>query len=107
MGMSKVYERRMADVLDRLERDGYDDQFRGEPAGIRGMKTGLLHRPQDLEITESERFEGISDPADETLVLALRCTAHGCRGTYVVPYGKDMPSTDATLIAGIPDARRR
>jgi hypothetical protein len=107
MGISKLYERRMVDVLDRLAREGYDDQFRGEAAGIRGGKTGLLHQPQELRIERSERFEGISDPADETLVLALRCTAHGCRGTYVVPYGKDMPSTDATLIDRIPDARPR
>ena len=107
MGNSKIYERRMAHVLDGLTRSGYADQFRGEPGGIRGMKTGLLHSPTDLVIERSERFEGISDPADETLVLALRCRAHGCLGTYVVPFGKDMPSVDATLIRRIPDARRR
>jgi len=107
MGNSKVYERRMADVLDGLTRAGYVDQFRGEPGGIRGMKTGLLHSPTDLVFERSERFEGISDPADETLVLALRCSAHGCLGTYVVPYGNDMPSIDATLIRKIPDGRRR
>ena len=107
MGNSRLYERRMADVLDGLTRAGYDDQFRGEPGGIRGLKTGLLHSPAELAIERSERFEGISDPADETLILALRCTAHGCRGTYVVPFGKDMPSVDATLIRKIPDARRR
>jgi len=107
MGYSDVYERRMADVLDGLTRAGYGDQFRGEPGGIRGMKSGLLHSPADLLIERSERFEGISDPADESLVLALRCRVHGCLGTYVVPFGKDMPSTDAALIREIPDARRR
>lgn len=107
MGNGNGYERRMADVLDGLTREGYGDQFRGEPGGIRGLRTGLLHSPQDLVLERSERFEGFSDPGDETLVLALRCTAHGCLGTYVVPYGKDMPSVDATLIRQIPDARPR
>ena len=54
-----------------------------------------------------ERFEGISNPEDETIVLALLCKTHGCRGTYVAPYGKDMPSVDATLIRKIPDGRKK
>jgi len=107
MGMSKVYERKMSDVVDRLTQAGYDEVFSGETGGIRGAKKGFLHRPDQLRIERIERFEGISDPADETIVLALRCTEHGCRGTYVAAFGKDMPSTDATLIRKIPDARNR
>ena len=60
-----------------------------------------------LQIVIIERFEGISNPEDETIVLALLCNTHGCRGTYVAPYGKDMPSTDATLIRKIPDGRKK
>lgn len=100
-----MYERRMAETLDRMTQAGYIDVFRGEAGGVRGAKTGLLHRPEELEIEKIERFEGISNPEDQTLVLALHCKAHDCRGTYVTPYGKDMPSTDATLIRKIPDAR--
>jgi hypothetical protein len=107
MAMSKVYERKMSDVVDRLTHAGYVDTFTGEAGGIRGTKTGHLHSPQDLEIEKIERFEGISNPEDETLVMALHCKVHGCLGTYVVPYGKDMPSADATLIRKIPDARQK
>jgi hypothetical protein len=107
MGMSHIYERDMAEVVDRLTKAGYDDDFRGEAGGIRGAKSGLLHRPEDLEIHLIERFEGISNPEDETIVLALVCKAHGCRGTYIAPYGKDMSSTDASLISKISDARKK
>lgn len=105
MGATGFYERRLADVLDRLTRAGYVEQFRGESGGVRGLQRGQLHPPQELEIEGIERFEGTSDPGDETLVLALYCRVHGCRGTYVVPFGKDMPSIDANLIRKIPDAR--
>ena len=105
MEISNLYERRMADVVDRLTQAGYDDVFRGEAGGIRGGNSGLLHKPQDLEVRVIERFEGVSDPEDETIVLALVCKVHGCRGTYVAPYGNDMPSTDAALIRKIPDGR--
>lgn len=105
--MSKVYERRMADTVDRLTRAGYVDVFRSEANGVKAEKNGMLHRPEDLEIEKIERFEGISNPDDETIVLALHCKAHGCRGTYVAPYGKDMPSADATMIRKMPDVRKK
>jgi hypothetical protein len=107
MSESKVFERSMADVVNRLTLAGYDDVFCGEPGGIRGTKTGMLHRPEELMIVIIERFEGISNPDDEAIVLGLLCHAHGCRGTFVAPYGKDMPSADATWIRKIPDGRHR
>ncbi len=97
----------MADIVNGLTLMGYDDVFCGEVAGIRGTKTGLLHRPEDLKIMVIERFEGISHSDDESIVLALLCSAHGCRGTFVAPYGKDMASADATWIRKIPDGRHQ
>ena len=70
----------------------------GEPRAVR------RHRPEELDIETIERFEGISNPDDQTIVLALHCRTHGCRGTDVAPYGKDMPSIDASFIRR--DARR-
>ncbi len=101
------YERRMASVVDRLTKAGYSDQFRGEAGGVRALKAGHVHRPEDLLVESIERFEGLSDPEDEAMVLAIRCPIDGCRGTYTVPYGKNMSSLDGELIARIPDARRR
>jgi hypothetical protein len=107
MGMSKVFERKMSDTLDKLIQAGYVDTFQPEPGGLRATKKNLMHRPDELEIEKIERFEGISNPEDETIVLALRCKTHGCLGTYVGPYGKDMPSVDASQIRKIPDARKK
>ena len=97
----------MAGVVDRLTRAGYSDTFRGEAGGVRALKAGHVHRPEDLVVESIDRFEGISDPEDEAIVLAVRCPGDGCRGTYTVPYGKNMPPIDGDLIARIPDARKR
>jgi hypothetical protein len=99
------FERRMAGVIERLTKTGYTDTFRGETAGIRAISAGHVHRPEELVVDEIERFEGISDPADEAIVLALHSAVDECRGTYTAPYGKNMPPIDAELIARIPDAR--
>lgn len=101
------FERRMATVVDRLTKAGYTEIFRGEAAGIRATRAGHVHAPEELVVESIDRFEGISDPSDEAMVLAVRCPADGCRGTYTVPYGKNIPSIDADLVARIPDARKR
>jgi hypothetical protein len=99
------FERRLAGVIDRLTNAGYTDTFRGETAGIVGLRSGHVHRPEELVVESIDRFEGASDPGDEAIVLAVRCPVDGCRGTYTVPYGENMPAVDRELIARIPDAR--
>jgi hypothetical protein len=101
------FERRLAAVVDRLTKAGYSDTFRGEAGGVRALRSGHVHQPEDLVVESIDRFEGISDPEDEAIVLAVRCPIDGCRGTYTVPYGKNMASVDGDLIARIPDARKR
>ena len=100
------YERRMAGVVDRLTKAGYADIFRAEAGGVCAVHAGHLHLPEELIVESIDRFEGISDPSDEAMVIALRCSVDGCRGTYTVPYGKNMPSIDAEMVARLPDARR-
>ena len=100
-------EQQLADVVDRFTRSGYRDTFRAEGGSIRAVGGGCLHPPEELQIEAIERFEGVSDPADEAIVLALRCVPHDRRGTYVAPYGKHMPVADSDMIRRIPDARPR
>jgi hypothetical protein len=100
------FESGMSGLVDRLTENGYPDAWKGESMGIRALGSGHLHRPEELEIDSMDRFEGISDPDDEAIVLAVRCLSDGCSGTYIIPYGKDMPTPDGELILRIPDARR-
>jgi len=101
------FERSLSEIVDRLTKSGYTDTFRGEAGGIRAAQAGHLHAPEDLVIDSIDRFEGVTDPEEEAIVLAISSRTDGCRGTYVSPYGKNMPATDARLIARIPDGRRR
>jgi hypothetical protein len=101
------FEPRLAAAIDRLTRAGYSDTFRGEAGGVRALGSGHVHAPEDLVVESIDRFEGTSDPGVEAIVHAVRSSIDGSRGTYTVPYGKDMPSLDGELIARIPDARKR
>jgi len=104
---SGFFEPGMAAVVDRLTLAGYGDTFKGEPGGVRALRSDHVHRPEDLLVESIDRFEGMSDSDDEAIVLAIHCPSDGCRGTYTVPYGNSMSAIDGDLIARIPDARKR
>ena len=88
----------VSDAVDRLSAAGYTDDFRAESEGLRAAGTGCVHPPESLIIDEIVRFEGDTDPDDEAIVFALRCTSHGIKGTYAVPYGVNLPAIDAEMV---------
>jgi len=57
--------------------------------------------PESIEIRETVRFEGDSNPDDEAILLALTC-ADGCRGQYSSAFGADTPPADMRVLARLP-----
>jgi hypothetical protein len=97
----------LSQAVDRLTAHGYADDFRAEPGGLRAVVADVLYRPEALAIEEIVRFEGITDPADEAIVLALRCEEDGIQGTYAVAYGPGMGALDAEMVRRLPDKNTR
>lgn len=97
----------LSEALARLAAEGYREEFRAERDGLRALEAGCVHAPEELVIEETVRFEGTSDPSDEAVLFALRCTAHGTRGTYVVAYGPDTDARDAAMVQRLGEGRRR
>ncbi len=93
----------LSDAVDRLTAAGYEDSFRAEPDGLRAVVADVLHRPESLVVEEIVRVEGISDPADEAMVLALHCGDDGIKGTYTVPFGPGIGALDAEMVRRLAD----
>ncbi len=72
-----------------------------------GGRSWHFQRPELLVIEEAARFEGISDPADEAIVLALHCREDGIKGTYTVPFGPEMGGLDAEMMHRLRDTTTR
>jgi hypothetical protein len=96
----------LAQAVERLTAAGYEHDFRAEPEGLRAVGTGCVYAPESLVIEEALRFEGASDPQDEAALFALRCEAHGTRGTYVVAYGPAMDPLDVEIVRRLSNGRR-
>ncbi len=97
----------LSQAVDSLTAHGYTDEFRAEPDGLRAVVAGILYRPELLVVEEVVRFEGISDPADEAIVLALHCIEDGIKGTYTVPFGPGVGALDAEMMHRLRDATTR
>ena|SRR5579864_9171627 len=84
------------EVLARLAADGYLANFRlGD--GVRCMND--CAGPATVDATW--RFEGASDPDDESIVLALRCPVCGTRGVLTTAYGAMLSGPEAVALAAL------
>lgn len=92
--MSERGMQTVAEVVDRLGRSGWEDQFRVVGGALVASRAWCTHAPEDVRVDAQERFEGTTDPGDEALVLALTCR-HGVRGTWTLTYGPGMDGGDA------------
>lgn len=86
----------LSEVLARLVGEGYVADFRLDD-GVRC--------PNDCggraTIDSTWRFEGASDPDDESIVLALRCPVCGTRGVLTTAYGSILSGPEALALAAL------
>lgn len=80
------YMRDLTQYLNKLLQEGYDKNFKAEEDGLCCLETSKVYKPQDIHIVNFYRFEGISDPADNSILYAIEAT-DGVKGTLIDAYG--------------------
>lgn len=76
----------MADVIDKVVKDGYTYNFRALDGTLICNETEEVFQPDDVSIVNFFRFEGMSDPEDSSILYVIE-TANGTKGTLVDAYG--------------------
>lgn len=97
----------VAEALRRLMADGYTDDFHADGGGLRSRSTGTVHPPETLRVDEVVRFEGETDPSDESVVFALSSERDGTKGTYTAAFGPSMDALDAAIVPRLGSAASR
>jgi hypothetical protein len=87
----------MAEAVNGLKQRGYTIDFNLDNDRIRCQKTPLALLPDEFEITEVYRFEGDSDPADESVVFAIE-SRHGAKGVLVNGFGVSADGLDDKMV---------
>ena len=92
----------LAEVLDNLDGDGFEGQFRAIEGGE--IKCLSCRRIFPAGVTPADRvtrLEGESDPADMVMVVPVRCPACRARGTLVLGYGPDSSPEDSDVLVAL------
>lgn len=88
----------LSEAIGRLERAGFRDSFQARDDGLFALEAQRLLAPEALVIEELVRFEGVSDPQDESVLFALRSQDDAVRGTFVATYGTQTDPASAEIM---------
>jgi hypothetical protein len=75
----------VSEILEKLRVKKMDNEFRLTEEGFTAGK-GKTYNPEDLEITKTFRFEGISDPSDMSILYIIQAN-DGLIGYSLDAYG--------------------
>lgn len=80
-----------------LDAGGWVAQLEVADGGIRCVECGVVSAPEACVVDRVDRFEGPSDPGDESILFALTPQC-GHRGTLVASFGAASPAEFADAI---------
>lgn|SRR5690606_9338037 len=76
----------LASCLNKLVLDGYEEDFKASEKGLLSLQREKVYTPDEVHIVNFFRFEGASDPADNSILYVIE-TNDGVKGTLVDAYG--------------------
>jgi hypothetical protein len=85
----------LASCLNKLTLAGYTEDFKAGERGLLSLQHEKIYEPSQIQINDFYRFEGASDPADNSILYAIE-TDDGIKGTLVDAYG---PYADSKVVA--------
>jgi len=87
--------RTLVSCLNSLVRKGFTEDYKVNEKGLKALKSERIYNPEEVKVLNFYRFEGSSDPADNSILYAIE-TSDGGRGTLVDAYG---PYADTKVTA--------
>ena len=76
----------MVDCVNALVGKGFTENFKATKEGLQSLSTKKVYKPYEINVLNFYRFEGNSDPADNSILFAIE-TVDGLKGTLADAYG--------------------
>jgi hypothetical protein len=91
----------LSQAVNDLEKRGYTTDFlvQEEKECLYCSKSKLELAPEDFVIDEVYRFEGMTDPADESIVFAISSPKYDVKGLVINGFGADFGYRSSRLVA--------
>jgi len=88
----------LSEAVNALTNKGYTADFSIKPYCLHCASLSLELRPEDFQIDEFYRFEGMSDPEDNSVVYAISSVDGKIKGTLVDAYGAYSESLSPAMV---------
>lgn len=91
----------LSEAVNDLVKRGYTADFllQEEKECLFCKDNSLELSPEDFTIDEVHRFEGMTDPADESIVFAVSSAKHNVKGLVINSFGADFGFRSSRLVA--------
>lgn len=76
----------LASCVNGLQKDGFKENFMVDEKGLHTSESEKYYGPSDVKIVNFYRFEGESDPGDNSILYAVE-TNDGLKGMLTDAYG--------------------
>src|SRR3982750_3478545 len=96
----------MVDCVNSLVLQGFTEDFKAREAGLESLTTRRIYKPEEVKILNFYRFEGESDPADNSILYAIE-TTDGKRGTLVDAYGPYADSKVSSFLHEVEEIKKK
>ena len=83
---SMPYMKSLATCVNRMVTEGYTEDFKISEQGLESLNKQKSYKPEQIQIVNFFRFEGMSDPDDNAVLYVIE-TADGTKGTLIDAYG--------------------
>lgn len=76
----------LSEATNDLNKKGYTDNFVAKAESIKALYAKKEYQPNDLTVDERYRFEGMTNPSDQSELFAITAK-DGTKGTLSMSYG--------------------
>lgn len=108
MEQRRVFET-LSQAVDDLVKRGYTTDFLIPEDGecLLCTDNSLALSPEEFVIDEIYRFEGMTDPADESIVFAISSPKHQIKGMVINSFGADFGYRSSKLVEHLTKSLRQ
>jgi|EP01136_Pigoraptor_vietnamica_P032328 hypothetical protein len=95
----------LSSLTDTAFNKGYTENFRVEEDGLFAASTGIHYLPNEVKIDNFYRFEGASDPDDNSILYCIE-THDGIKGTLIDSYGANTEDLISEFIKDVEEIQK-
>lgn len=96
----------LSSCVNKMKADGYKEDLQVTKKGLTTFSETKYYRPEDVSIVNFYRFEGTSDPGDNSILYVIEAD-DGLKGTLVDSYGAYSDSDVSKFIVEVEEIQKK